>query len=84
MNKPQATHITVSSTDSMLMGRLFNWLEKQEVPEGSTVLRIHEHDPSEILELTQAQLEGVVIRMQDAERRVMELEAKATDLRGEF
>ena len=62
--------ISVSSTDSEFMVRLMDWLANQTVEDGSTVVRVSDIDPYEEVDLLRAQIEGMTIRLQDAETRL--------------
>jgi hypothetical protein len=60
-------YLAVFSTDGKFMGRLVNWLNSQVVEEGSTIIRVHDMDPYEEVALLRAQIEGMKIRLHDAE-----------------
>jgi len=61
-------YLAVCSSDAKFMGRLVNWLNAQSVEHGSTVIRVHDMDPYEEVDLLRAQIEGMTIRLHDAER----------------
>lgn len=63
-----ACYLAVHSTDGKFMCRLIDWLNKQDVAKGSTVVRVHDMDPYEEADLLRAQIEGMTIRIHDAER----------------
>lgn len=62
--------IAVHSTDKKFMSSLIKWLSNQVVEKGSTVIRIHEFDPYEEVDLLRAQIEGMTIRLHDAEKKI--------------
>lgn len=61
-------YLAVHSTDGKFMCRLIDWLNNQDVAKGSTVIRVHDMDPCEEIDLLRAQIEGMTIRIHDAER----------------
>lgn len=66
---PPPPYLAVMSSDSKFMLRLIDWLNAQKVDSNSTVIRVHDMDPYEELDLRLAQIEGMTIRIQDLERR---------------
>lgn len=65
-------YLAVMSSDSKFMIRLIDWLNAQKVDANSTVIRVHDMDPYEELDLRMAQIEGMTERIQDLERRANE------------
>lgn len=61
-------YLAVCSSDSRFMCRLIDWLNKQDVAKDSTVIRVHDMDPYEEVDRLRAQIEGMTIRIHDAER----------------
>lgn len=62
--------LVICSTDGKLMCRLIDWLNEAVVEKESTLIRVHEMDPQEEIDLLRAQIEGMSIRIHDAERAV--------------
>ena len=61
---------TICSSDTKFMSRLIKWLDSQEVKKDSTVIRVHDMDPYEEVDLLRAQIEGMTIRLHDAEQKL--------------
>ena len=66
MNQP--VYLAVKSTDSEFLCRLIDWLNAAKCKSGSTIIRQHDMDPFEELDLRMAQIEGMTIRIRDLER----------------
>lgn len=69
VSKEDACYVAVYSTDKEFMANLIKYLESQDTKEG-TVARLHDMDPYEEVDLLQAQIEGMKIRMYDAETKL--------------
>ena len=71
MTKPTTPppYLAVMSSDSKFMTRLIDWLNAQKVDANSTVIRVHDMDPYEELDLRMAQIEGMTVRIQDLENK---------------
>jgi hypothetical protein len=65
-----ASYLAVHSTDTKFMCRLIDWLNSQPVEAGSTVIRVHDMDPYEEVDLLRAQIEGMTIRIRDLEEMI--------------
>ena len=64
------SYLAVKSTDNAFMIRLINWLNNQSVDTGSTIIRHHDDDPFEELDLRMSQIEGMTQRIFDLEDRL--------------
>lgn len=64
------TYLAIMSHDPKFMLKLIDWLNAQKVDSNSTVVRVHDMDPYEELDLRIAQIEGMTIRIQDLERKI--------------
>lgn len=62
------SYVAVRSTDKKFMGRLIDWLNNQPCENGSTVIRQHDNDPYEEMDLRLAQIDGLTTRIFDLER----------------
>jgi hypothetical protein len=63
------TYLAVASTDADFMSRLIDFLDKEPCKADSTLVRVHDMDPYEELDLRLAQIEGMTVRIQDLERK---------------
>lgn len=70
IREQDSPYLAVHSTDKKFMSSLIKWLSNQVVEKGSTVIRIHEFDPYEEVDLLRAQIEGMTIRLHDAEKKI--------------
>lgn len=61
------SYLAVMSTDAKFMCRLIDWLNTAKCDSGSTVIRQHDMDPYEELDLRMAQIEGMTERIRDLE-----------------
>jgi hypothetical protein len=68
-------YLAVMSTDTKFMCRLIDWLNNQSCENGSTVIRQHDSDPYEELDLRLAQIDGMTTRVFDLEKRLADAEA---------
>ena len=64
-NKP---YLAVMSTDTKFMCKLIDWLNSAECEKGSTIIRTHDCDPYEELDLRMAQIEGMKQRIFNLEK----------------
>jgi len=71
MNQP--SYLAVWSTDSEFLCRLIDWLNTAKCEPGSTIIRQHDMDPFEELDLRMAQIEGMTVRIRDLERQERKL-----------
>lgn len=62
-------HMLISSSDKKFWTSFVNWLERQTAEHGAT-LTVLEDNPLETIELLEAQIAGMKIRIHDAESRV--------------
>lgn len=65
--------ICVNSSDTKFLVRLIDWLNSQKCEPNSTIVRVQSIDPFEEADYLRAQIEGMKIRMYDAENKVREL-----------
>ena len=65
----QPSYLAVRSTDGKFMHSLINWLNRQHVKKDSTIVRVHDTDPYEEVDLLRAQIEGMTTRINDVERK---------------
>lgn len=63
------TYLAIMSYDPEFMLKLIGWLNAQKVDSNSTVVRVHDMDPYEELDLRIAQIEGMTERIQDLENK---------------
>ena len=61
-------YLAVHSTDTKFMVRLIKWLADQDVKVGSTMIRVHDMDPYEEVDMLKGQIEGMTIRIHEAEK----------------
>lgn len=79
--KHDSPYLAVHSTDKKFMSSLIEWLKNQAVEKGSTVVRIHEFDPYEEVDLLRAQIEGMTIRLHDAEDKHVQVQVQPKSTR---
>jgi len=73
-----ACYLAVMSTDTQFMCRLIDWLNTAKCEKGTTIIRQHDSDPYEELDLRLAQIDGMTTRIFDLEKRLADAEAIIT------
>ena len=65
--------ICVNSSDKEFLVILVDWLNKAKCKPNSTIVRVESIDPFEEVDCLRAQIEGMKVRMYDAENKVRQL-----------
>lgn len=65
--------ICVNSSDQKFLVRLIDWLNSQTCEPNSTIVRVQSIDPFKEADYLRAQIEGMKIRMHDAENKIRQL-----------
>lgn len=72
-------YLAVYSTDNKFMSNLIDWINNQTVAKDSTIVRLHDMDPYEEVDLLKAQIEGMTVRIYDLESKLNDSSIQTID-----